>query len=51
MVALHVWALTHGVATLYLGRSGAGQLPMQPAELLEAGLLVYLDSLGLDRRA
>ena len=49
MVALHIWALTHGIATLYLGRSGTGQLPMQPAELLEAGLLVYLDSLGLER--
>lgn len=49
MVALHVWALTHGIAALYLGRSGTGQLPMQPAELLEAGLLVYLDSLGLER--
>lgn len=47
MVALHIWAMTHGVAALYLGRSGAGQLPMSPAELLEAGLLVYLDSLGL----
>lgn len=51
MVALHVWAMTHGVATLYLGRSGSGQLPMKPGELLEAGLLVYLDSLGLDRGA
>ena len=51
MVALHIWAMTHGVAALYLGRSGTGQLPMKPAELLEAGLLVYLDSLGLDRRA
>lgn len=51
MVALHIWAMTHGVADLYLGRSGTGQLPMAPGELLEAGLLVYLDSLGLDRRA
>jgi AcrR family transcriptional regulator len=47
MVALHIWAMTHGIATLFLGRSGAGQLPMSPAELLEAGLLVYLQSLGL----
>lgn len=49
MVALHIWAMTHGIASLYLGRSGAGQLPMSPAELLEAGLLVYLQSLGLER--
>ena len=48
MIALHVWAMTHGIAVLYLGRSGAGQLPMRPAELLEAGLLVYLQSLGLE---
>ncbi len=48
MVALHIWAMTHGIAQLYLGRSGAGQLPMQPAELLEAGLLVYLQSLDLN---
>ena len=48
MIALHVWALTHGIAVLYLGRSGAGQLPMRPTELLEAGLLVYLQSLGLE---
>lgn len=47
MVALHIWAMTHGIATLFLGRSGAGQLPMSPGELLEAGLLVYLQSLGL----
>jgi AcrR family transcriptional regulator len=47
MVALHIWALTHGIATLYLGPSGTGQLPMTPADLLEAGLLVYLQSLAL----
>ena len=47
MVAVHVWAMTHGIATLYLGPSGAGQLPMPPGDLLEAGLLVYLQSLEL----
>lgn len=47
MITLHVWAMTHGIASLYLGRSGAGQLPMAPADLLEAGLLVYLQSLEL----
>ena len=47
MVALHIWALTHGIATLYLGPSGAGQLPMTPADLLEAGMLVYVQSLAL----
>ncbi len=51
MVALHIWAMTHGIASLYLGRSGAGQLPMSPEELLEAGLLVYLQSLELNDTA
>ncbi len=48
MVALHVWALAHGIAALF-GRGDAGRrkLPMQPEELLEAGVLVYLRGLGL----
>ena len=47
MVALHVWSLTHGIAALFVSRGGgeAGRLPMPAAELLEAGLLVYLRSL------
>ena len=49
MVALHVWSLTHGIATLFLGRDGSAnrRLPMSPADLLEAGLLVYLQSLDM----
>jgi hypothetical protein len=48
MVALHVWALAHGVASLF-GRGDAGRrtLPMSPEELLEAGVLVYLRGLDL----
>jgi hypothetical protein len=48
MVALHVWALAHGIAALF-GRGDAGRrkVPMQPEELLEAGVLVYLRGLGL----
>jgi AcrR family transcriptional regulator len=48
MMALHVWALSHGVASLF-GRGDAGRrrLPMTPEELLEAGTLVYLRGLGL----
>jgi hypothetical protein len=48
MIALHVWAMSHGVASLF-GRSDAGRrkLPMSPEELLEAGVLIYLQSLGL----
>ena len=47
MVALHVWSLAHGIASRF-GRGDAGRrrLPMQPEELLEAGVLVYLRGLG-----
>ena len=49
MVALHVWSLCHGTAALFTGPPSPGRrpLPMSPEELLEAGLLVYLRSLGL----
>lgn len=48
MVALHVWAMAHGIASLFC-RPDAGRrkLPMSAEELLEAGLLVYLQSLGI----
>jgi AcrR family transcriptional regulator len=49
MVALHVWAMAHGVASLFVGRSDAvrRKLPMPAEDLLEAGLLIYLQSLGI----
>ncbi len=47
MVALHVWSLTHGIATLFArGDRTRRPLPMSPAELLEAGVLVYFDGLA-----
>lgn len=48
MVALHIWSMAHGIATLF-GRPDRSRrkLPMAPEELLEAGLLIYLQSLGL----
>jgi AcrR family transcriptional regulator len=50
MVALHIWAMAHGVASLF-GRGDGAQraLPMTPAELLEAHMLVYLRGLGVTR--
>jgi AcrR family transcriptional regulator len=52
MVALHVWAMAHGIASLF-GRGDAGRrkVPMSPEELLEAGVLVYLRGLGLPQNA
>ncbi len=48
MVALHIWAMSHGIASLF-GRGDAARraLPMSPEELLEANVLVYLRGLGL----
>ena len=48
MVSLHIWALSHGIASLFArGDSGGRRLPMEPEELLEAGWLIYLRGLGL----
>jgi AcrR family transcriptional regulator len=48
MVALHVWSMAHGIASLFGRGDGARRtLPMSPEELLEAGVLVYLQGLGL----
>ena len=48
MVALHIWTMAHGVASLF-GRGDGAQraLPMSAAELLEAEALVYLRGLGV----
>ena len=48
MVALHIWAMSHGVASLF-GRGDAARrsLPMSPDELLEAQVLIYLRGLGV----
>src|SRR5207253_2212554 len=52
MMSLHVWALSHGIASLF-GRGDAGRrkLPMSPEELLEAAVLIYLGGLGLGEHA
>jgi AcrR family transcriptional regulator len=49
MVALHIWTMAHGVASLF-GRADGAQraLPMSAQELLEAQVLVYLRGLGVD---
>jgi len=48
MMALHVWAMAHGIASLFVRADPSRRkLPMSPEELLEAGVLLYLQSLGL----
>src|SRR5215204_5045782 len=53
MMALHIWSMAHGVASLF-GRGDAARrkLPMSPEDLLEAQVLIYLRGLGFptDRR-
>jgi len=48
MVALHIWSLAHGIASLFArGDAGRRKLPMTAEDLLEAAVLIYLDGLGL----
>lgn len=50
MMALHVWSLSHGIASLFArGDRARRAIPMTPEDLLEAGVLVYLDGLGVPR--
>src|SRR5260221_10621805 len=53
MMALHIWSMPHGVASLF-GRGDAARrkLPMSAEDLLEAEVLIYLRGLGFqtDRR-
>jgi hypothetical protein len=50
MMALHVWAMSHGIASLFCrGDPSRRPLPMPPEDLLDAAMLVYLQGLGLPR--
>ena len=48
MMALHIWSMAHGIASLFVRADPSRRkLPMSPEELLEAGVLLYLQSFGL----
>jgi AcrR family transcriptional regulator len=50
MIALHAWSLAHGIASLFLRNDTARRtLPVSPEDLLESGILIYLDGLGLPK--
>lgn len=54
MIALHIWSMSHGIASLFSrGDAARRRLPMSPEELLEAEVLIYLRGLGFptDRRS
>jgi AcrR family transcriptional regulator len=47
MMALHIWSMSHGIASLFSrGDAARRKLPMSPEDLLEAGVLIYLRGLG-----
>jgi AcrR family transcriptional regulator len=51
MMALHIWSLSHGIASLFgRGDATSRKLPMSAEDLLEAGVLVYLKGLGFPAR-
>ncbi|CAM5474993.1 DNA-binding transcriptional repressor FabR OS=Afipia felis OX=1035 GN=NCTC12722_03528 PE=4 SV=1 [Afipia felis] len=51
MMALHIWSLSHGIASLFgKGDAASRKLPMSAEDLLEAGVLVYLKGLGFSAR-
>jgi len=48
LMGFHIWALSHGTATLFAERSlGRGRVPISSDEVLESGILVYLRGLGI----
>lgn len=48
MMALHIWSMAHGIASLFVRADPSRRkLPMSPEDLLEAGVLLYLQSFGL----
>ena len=47
LLSLHIWAISHGVATLFAqGDLQARKVPMSPEEILESAMLIYLKGLG-----
>ena len=50
MMALHIWALSHGTASLFArGDAARRTIPMEPEDLLEAASLIYMDGLTVKR--
>jgi hypothetical protein len=50
MMALHIWAEAHGIASLFArGDEARRPIPMSPEDLLDAAVLIYLDGLGVRR--
>jgi AcrR family transcriptional regulator len=51
MMALHIWAQSHGIASLFArGDEARRPIPMTPEDLLDAAVLIYLDGLGIRKK-
>ena len=46
LMSLHIWAISHGVATLF-AQGEARKVPMSAEEILESAMLIYLKGLGV----
>ena len=52
MMSLHIWSMSHGIASLFgRGDGGRRSLPMTAEELLESEVLIYLQGLGFPKNA
>jgi AcrR family transcriptional regulator len=52
MMALHIWSMSHGIASLFArGDAARRTLPMSAEDLLEAEMLIYLRGLGFPNAA
>jgi AcrR family transcriptional regulator len=48
LVAMHIWTMSHGVASLFIQEgSVARKVPLSAEEVLESGMLIYLKGLGV----
>jgi hypothetical protein len=48
LMGLHIWAVSHGVATLFTQADlQARKVPMSPEEILESAMLIYLKGIGI----
>ena len=41
-MSLHIWAISHGVATLF-AQGEARKVPMSAEDILESAMLIYLE--------
>ncbi len=48
MMGAHIWALSHGMATLFAAPAGKGPVRGDTKALFDSGMMIYLKGLGLN---